>query len=236
MPSVPSSPRTPTKRRKPSIDLQITSANPQDNVNGFGRPLVHHRSSQYSIESPRIQRPATLQELPSVDGDSNLAEGGESNGLGNLADELAEAFDEDEESAHGETLEPKPVQFEDKTDQGLNGDDHGATKPLFPSLGSAAALDAPTSPAKQCGRTNHRRVQAEYDGSDYGNDSDYEGTDGILPNLEARMVAVDGLAQRGSHVNGDNMENLIQHFADSLKELPSQSRVENGVARYAPHD
>ena len=235
MPSIPPSPRTPTKRRKSSIDLQITSASPQSNSHASRRSSVNRRGSQYSIESPTIQRLATSQEWPGINGTSSLAEGGESNGLGNLADELAEAFDEDEEPVQGEVLEGEMRQLEgavkENPREGYCGDsdvNEGSSERL-------AATATSTSPHPGL-RIKHRRMNTSHEGSDNGYDSEQDLTERISSGFDSRLVAIEGLAQPSSEAYGDNANDFVQRFADTLKELPSQSRVENGVTRYAPSD
>ncbi len=167
-----------------------------------------------------------------MDGSSGLPEGSESNGLGNLADELAEAFDEDEEPVQGELIARQVVQPEFNSYKKSNGNDRGHLSITLPPS-ALPASNAPSSPPKPGIRIKHRQMDTQYDGSDYGDDSELESVDGMAPSLDSRLAAVEDLSQKGIDGNGDNLDNLVQRFADSLKELPSQSRVENGVTRYA---
>ena len=233
MPSIPSSPRTPTRRRKPSVDLEVTSASPHSNVNGSRRPSVNRRTSQYSTESPITPRLASSQEWPGSNGVNESADLGAPNGLGNLADELAEAWDEEEEVGHVESLETQLSQVDDPGIGFSSRAYHNDLGIDIPPPQSPVASSMSLSPPKQPMRTRHRRIKSQYDGSDYGDDSDLENADGISPNLESRMAAVESLARRGDEANGSDMDTVVKRVANSLKELPSQSGVENGITRYA---
>ena len=154
------------------------------------------------------------------------------NGLGNLADELAEAWDEDGEEEHTEadvSQNPRPrnghnapssppyLEINDSTSNGI------ASSPL------PQQSEHSLSPTKPSFRTKHRRKTSQYDGSDYG--SDPEETEGISPSLEARMAAIEHLARRGTEANGSEADTIIQRVAESLKDLGSQAGVENGASR-----
>jgi len=160
---------------------------------------------------------------------------GNGNGLGNLADELAEAWDEDEEG-----LGTSERLF-DATGETVNGRNHGYSDPrpinynapIVQSPIPSAACSTSLSPPKKATRSRHRRLNSQYDGSDYGDDSDFENADGISPSLEARMAAIESLARRGTEANGSDTDNVARRVADSLIELPSQSGIENGTTRYA---
>lgn len=152
------------------------------------------------------------------------------NGLGNLADELAEAWDEDEEE-HTEANISDNIEL-------LNGHNAPSTPNLeindSMSNGIASSpipqqSEHSLSPTKPSFRTKHRRKTSQYDGSDYG--SDPEETEGISPSLEARMAAIEHLARRGTEANGSEADTVIQRVAESLKDLGSQAGVENGASR-----
>lgn len=154
-------------------------------------------------------------------------------GLGNLADELAEAWDGEEE----EERDPRPLY--ETLDGHANEANGHITPPQIrsPSSASNHVLSSPVqqdmsslSPTKSASRPRHRRqTVSQYDGSDYG--SDPEEVDGMSPSLEARMAAVEHLARRGTEANGSEADTVISRVADSLRDLRSQSRVENGASR-----
>lgn len=155
------------------------------------------------------------------------------NGFCNLADELA-GFDEDEEDEAAEDV--SGIQYDEAKDQ-WNGQPsfQNALKEnndISISLKPHSSRELSLSPPKQEMRSrHHHRENSAYDGSDYGDDSDLEGADGISPSLDARMAAIESLARRGTEANGSDRDSMIQRVVDALKDLGSQAGVENGASR-----
>ena len=149
-----------------------------------------------------------------------------SNGLGNLADELAEAFGEDEDEETGEEPLADSNGFQNgHNESGLDGLE---TTPRTPHPSGERNL----SPPKRMPQSKyHHRQHSHYDGSDYGDDSDFEGINGISPALEARMAAIEGLARRGTESNGSDLDDVIPRAVNLLKDLGSQSTIENNASR-----
>jgi len=240
---MPSSPRTPTRRRKSSavsIDISYTSPSPQSNGYHSKRPSIsNRRSSQYSVATPMPPRPISSHDR-NVDFGycndyGNVQDVESSNGLGNLADELAEAFDEDEE---GEALEDVlGVQYDGAED--VARDEHPSFRNALKENNGIPIPQKPQpirelslSPPKQkTWSRHHHRENSVYDGSDYGDDNDLEGVDGISASLDARMAAVESLARRGTENNGSDKDTVVQRVADALKDLGSQAGVEDGASR-----
>lgn len=246
-----SSPSTPTRRRHSSgVDPTFTYASPQSSNhnpqnNGFSdRRLYHSRtSSLYSIPSPSTTRPISSHDgrgaFGTANGFGNALDS--SNGLGNLADELAEAWDEEGGAEADEDLSGPHC---DEQELIYNGN-RGASKelqrgnreevsidtdfPVFPS--SAEPSTTLFSPQKPSTRLKNRRQNSHYDGSEYGDDSDFEDATGISPSLEARMIAVDCLARRVPESNGSDSDMIVQRVAESLKDLGSQSGLEQSATR-----
>ena len=237
---MPSSPRTPNRRRKSSsLESPFSPTSPQTNGYHSTRPPYSRRTSSYSIQPPLTPRPISSHsrngDFGSSGGFETATNGG--SGLGNLADELAEAWDEEgEEDGHARSLEDSL--------NGYGGRINGHITP--PQLASPSSIsnhipssplpsqDAHTlSPTKPSTRSKIRRKSpSQYDGSDYG--SDPEEVDGISPSLEARMAAIEHLARRGTEANGSDADTVIPRVAERLRDLGSQSGVENGVSRYNP--
>ncbi|KAK4695891.1 hypothetical protein P7C71_g1934, partial [Lecanoromycetidae sp. Uapishka_2] len=240
---MPSSPQTPARRRKSSavsIDISFTSPSPQSNGYRSKRPSISsRRSSQYSIASPMTPRPVSSHDRNTDIGYSNdYGEAESANGLGNLADELA-GLDEDEEGEAAEVFSQD--QYDGAKDQWHDVILHQQSSfqtPLRENNGvSIPQKSQPTrelslSPPKQKMRSRqHHRENSVYDGSDYGDDSDLEGIDGISPALDARMAAVESLARRGTEANGSDRDSVVHRVADALKDLGSQAGVENAASR-----
>jgi len=147
-----------------------------------------------------------------------------SNGLGNLADELADAWDDEE----GEDEEGEPdMNFQEVREEGEPTRDSGVDVTSSPvKVPSAANLTPP-----QIQGRGHRRAQSDYDGSDYGGDSDLESS-GMPPGLVARMDMVESLARRGTESNGTDRDGVVSRVVEGLKDLGGQSGVEGGATRY----
>lgn len=157
------------------------------------------------------------------------------NGLGNLADELGDAFsgDEDEEEYYEEEEEDGDGTpgisvhlpegdgrdgIEGSRDSGVDVEDRKELQTRNESSNLSPPDDA----------RGHRRKGSEYDGSEYGSESDLEAT-GIPPSLIARMDAVESLARRGTE--SGPADSVFERVIDGLKDLGSQSGVEGSTTR-----
>jgi hypothetical protein len=143
--------------------------------------------------------------------------GGES-----LADELGgwgEDEDEDEYSEEEED-EHEGLDGERERDSGIDVTSSPATK----ENGQLLTI------AMRNGK-GHRRKGSEYDGSEYGSESDFEDAQLVSASLEARLAAVESLARRGT---GDisGIENTIGRATHQLQDLGGQSVIETGSSRY----
>ena len=161
---------------------------------------------------------------------SGLDFGGGDNGLGNLADELAEAWDEDEEEVeyHENCADELPAQrasnMENTRDSGIDVASSPALAATKPSSGLSPSQDNP--------RGKHRRKASDYDGSDYGEDSDFESA-GMSPGLEARLSVIESLARQGTGDSGlEASDGVVKRVVEYLKDLGGQAGVESGTTRY----
>lgn len=219
--AMPSSPRTPKHSRHPSnIDLS------------FASPLSYNESrrhSKTSIHTPTTPNRHSLQRSDSIGVDvfSSGGPAAPSNGLGNLADELADAWDDEE----GDEEDGEPdMNFQEVGEEGEPTRDSGvdvAGSPVEAPLKSAN-LTPPT-----VGGRGHRRQPSEYDGSDYGGDSDMD-SPGMPPGLVARMDMVESLARRGTEDNGTDRDGVVKRVIEGLKDLGGQSGVEGATTRFVP--
>jgi hypothetical protein len=204
------------------------------------RQSLNRRSSGYSPVTPRSSH--------DFDHDSpahNFDGGADSNGLGNLADELGEIWDDDEEAVDeefGEELDTAQDEFAEigtavahdgsaglESAINLNGvRDSGVAMQSSPSTNHALSPDAASRARK------HNRQRSLYDGSDYGSDTDFD-NDGISPAMESRMAAVESLARRGMEENGSASDEVVKRVTEQLRDLGSQIAIENGATRYVHH-
>jgi hypothetical protein len=144
-----------------------------------------------------------------------------------LADELGGWDEEEEEDAERE---------EDDEDE----DDTGVEQER--DSGIDVTSSPPEKDAKHLGRlltvttqgNGHARKASDYDGSEYGSDSDFEDSQLVSASLEARLAGVESLARRGT---GDvaGQESVVGRTIDQLRELGTQAGMENGITRYFLH-
>ncbi|MCJ1470795.1 hypothetical protein MMC07_009442 [Pseudocyphellaria aurata] len=248
---MPSSPVTPTPRRHSSgVDPALKSASPQSsghnlrNKDGTDRQPYHScDSSLYSIPSPSTPRPLSSYDghggFVATNGFGNVSDSGK--GLGNLADELAEAWDAevevDADEGYCETHRDQRELIGNKKIGMLEELQHESRKNVsidneFPASSSSAEPSAiSSSPQTPSTRIKHRRQNSHYDGSEYGDDTDFEDAIGISPSLEARMATVDILARQGTESNGSDADVIVLRVAQSLKDLGSQSSLEQSATR-----
>ena len=211
---MPSSPRTPGHSRNSSAILSYSESpharrQSRSSFTDSVTPFRNNLNPQDTLD---------LAELSGVGVDA-----GAGNGMGNLADELADAFSDsdDEEGGHdGDTTDiyddgprHQDSRVGNQEAQALNG-----------QPGHGGSLNLPTIQSR-----GHRKG-GEYDGSEYGSESDLE-SPGIPPSLVARIDAVESLARRGTENYGGPADGVFQRVTDSLRDLGSQSSVEASASR-----
>lgn len=152
-------------------------------------------------------------------------------GLGNLADELADAWEQEDEGydyASGQEMGAAGSQQMEQSDE-----EDGYMQPARALRAqSPPALDSPDrrNRLRATQLRQHRRQESHYDGSDYGNDSDLDEAD-ISPSLEMQMADVESLARRGIENNGSESDHVIERTVEALRDLGSQSGIENSAMR-----
>jgi hypothetical protein len=160
--------------------------------------------------------------------------------MGNLADELGEIWDDDEEGIegeYGEELDTTQDDFENigtaVEHDGSCGVDSAASVNGVRDSGVAMQNSSPArlSPGSAMKTRKHTRQRSLYDGSDYGEDSDLD-NEGITPALESRMAAIESLVRRGMEENGSASDEVVKRVTEQLRDLGSQSAIENGATRY----
>lgn len=158
-------------------------------------------------------------------------------GLGNLADELADAFSEsgDEDEYHGygeggeggepgirlavqENENPRPAEV--IRDSGVD-----VASPMRDGSRPKSTLGLP-SPRRRA----HRRTGSEYDGSEYGSESDLD-TPGMPLSLVSKINAVEALARRGTENTGGHGDGVFRRVTEGLKDLGPQAGVESSATR-----
>ncbi|KAK4169151.1 hypothetical protein QBC43DRAFT_308797 [Cladorrhinum sp. PSN259] len=239
------SPRTPRHSPHPSLDLSRTTSY---------SPTHERRQSKSSFNDPTTPLRSSFTTSETMDigvfssGGMNGGGGG-GNGLGNLADELAGAFDDDyddydgqegeyddEEELDGEsrgsgapgiTLETDDEDAQDsKRDGGVrdSGVDVESPQNMIAHHRGSLTLPSPT------GKRGHRRKASDYDGSEFGTDSDLE-SPGMPPRLVEKMDEVESLARRGTEKTGSVMDGTFARVTEGLRDLGSQSGLEGCATR-----
>lgn len=221
---MPSSPRTPTRAEN---HINIDSS-PYGYSNGYVRSPRSRKSSFYSPATPRPQSAVGTNGIPTMLSDfAGAMDGG--NDLGSLADELAEAWEED---VDGEE-ELAAVQM----------DEHGGYAPFEPletqhqeygnvsSLAHGRTTNGFLSPKKCTQLSKARRRRKDNDGLDYSDDSDREQTDSTLVALEARMTTIENLSRQETDETGAHAGGVVVRVVNGLRDLGAQSSVENGTTR-----
>ncbi|KAI1313088.1 hypothetical protein F5Y03DRAFT_337968 [Xylaria venustula] len=209
------SPHTPRHSRHSSAAIDPTysdmspTARRQSKSSFHGEPLTPLRQSMNEAEF------------------HNLGGGGQDNGLGNLADELADALSGsgDEDEYYGDDYEP---QEEDSNEPVEGVRDSGvdvASQVDLPTRTKSSSLSVPSPNAR-----GHRRTESAYDGSEYGSESDLD-SPGMPPSLVAKMDAVESLARRGTENTGSPVDGVFKRVTDGLRDLGSQSGVEGSTTR-----
>ncbi|KAJ5497787.1 hypothetical protein N7453_006838 [Penicillium expansum] len=205
----------------------------------------------FVLESPRSPRTPRLSAPPSPiasrhtsnamsgshreSGDFSGAVDAGGGGLGNLADELADAWGEEEDGygyASGQEASRAGSQQMGHSDgEDMYMQSAHSVRSRSPSL--SPERDS-LHPSRNKNRANHlrqhRRQESQYDGSDYGPDSDLEEAD-ISPALESQLAEIESLVRRGIENNGSENDRVIQRTVESLKDLGGQSGIENSAMR-----
>ncbi|KAM0302657.1 hypothetical protein HYE67_009731 [Fusarium culmorum] len=208
---MPSSPQTPRHSRNSSA------------FNSYSGSPQARRLSKSSVQDPSPFRNSfTQQDAVEMTG----------NGMGNLADELADAFSDSGDEgdftdgdANSEMLGP-------------GGDAHG---PEYAD--EMEDTEGTSSPKKQeadrarvanltllSPRRKHQRQTSNYDGSEYGSESDLD-SPGMPPGLVSKMDAVESLARRGTENYGGPADDVFKRVTNALRDLGSQSSVEASASR-----
>ncbi|KAL1840369.1 hypothetical protein VTJ49DRAFT_542 [Mycothermus thermophilus] len=233
-----SAPQTPAHSPQPSLDYSAAS---------FGSFSPHQDRRQSKASS--FNDSSTDLGISAGAGNG----GGGGGGLGNLADELAGAFydgeDDDYDGYDDGAYEDGVEDEQDLPGQGpginlehVSGQDGGqgpaGGEGLRDSrLESNTPTDAARSnlnlPVPSNGRGchhHHRRKGSEYDGSDYGSESDLD-SPGMPPRLVDKMDEIEALARRGTENIGSAADGAFKRVTEGLRDLSSQAGVESAATR-----
>jgi hypothetical protein len=156
----------------------------------------------------------------------------EGENVGNLADELAGAWDEDGAEEPGSSF--LEGLREGSVDPSSLHDDRSPTTPSRKQV-----FDDPIySPTRSAGNVKrntyrrHKRGESRHDDSDHCKGFDGEDVDGISLGLAREMANIEAFARQG--LNGDSVSEaggVISRTMAGLKDLGPQASIENGATR-----
>lgn len=201
---------TPKHSRQSShIDSLAKSHSRTQSRNSFYSPITPSRAINNSSNDP------SGVEIFGSGGLLSLTKGSS-----NLADELADAWDEGEGEEVGSEFDLDINQQEDELnpsrESGVDGSPQSNTS------------RAPT--ALQASGKGNRRQSDDYEGEDYGDNPSLE-VDSTPAGLLAKMDLVESLVRRGTENNGTDRDEVVKRVIEELKDLGGQSRVESGATR-----
>ncbi|KAI5867124.1 hypothetical protein GGS23DRAFT_161701 [Durotheca rogersii] len=214
-------PETPRhSRQASSVDASYQNSSPAMSSNS-------RRLSKSSLQEPLTPLRNSMNESEL----NELSGGGivQDNGLGNLADELADALSgsgEDEEFYEDERgSQSRDSAGQDRLDGTRDSGVDIASQPSQQGRAKSTSLSVPSPSGR-----GHRRTGSVYDGSEYGSESDLD-SPGMPPSLVAKIDAVESLARRGTESNGGPTDGVFKRVTDGLRDLGSQSSVEGSTTR-----
>lgn len=152
--------------------------------------------------------------------------------MGNLADELADAFSDSGDEGEYTDGDVNSDMFggegegqsNDQMDEIEDTEDTSSPKKQGSDRAKAMNLTL-LSP-----RRKHQRQTSNYDGSEYGSESDLD-SPGMPPGLVSKMDAVESLARRGTENYGGPADDVFRRVTNALRDLGSQSSVEASASR-----
>jgi hypothetical protein len=155
--------------------------------------------------------------------------------MGNLADELADAFSDsgdDEEYTNDEQVSGGTFESPEGGGEGNHESvEEASTNVQSPLVRNGDRNNVANLSLPIQHRRGHQRQTSGYDGSEYGSDSDLD-SPGMPEGLVAKMDAVESLARRGTESNGGPTDGVFERVTDGLRDLGSQSSVEASASRY----
>ncbi|KAL2759225.1 hypothetical protein ACRALDRAFT_1015407, partial [Sodiomyces alcalophilus JCM 7366] len=157
------------------------------------------------------------------------------NGMGNLADELADAFSDygDEDGSFEDQL-AAGIDHEDAVRgnvcRGPEGTERGSSICGVVGTGQGVSAEMPALGIATLSAMCHPPRKNEYDWGEYCSESDSE-SPGFMPGLTTTMDAMEGLVRQGTEHKEVSSDGVLERLTESLRELKSQASVEGSAAR-----
>ena len=268
--SQPTSPTTPSKKRRSSrlssFDVpQDASPSPYTSgttsgtsATNFSRRSSRTSQTSYQPQSPVTPRPTSSRSKrhslrrrrssrASINSISSFRE--QSNGLGNLADELNQVWDEQDPEQQGSsfldglregdsvTQIQSPCDINDMHDFGFSNTSVHSHLPQD----TGSTLQVPNSPQKpikpqpQRRKSTHQRTESAYDGSDYGSEHDEDELSAFPPLLRKRLREIERLTREFEDADSvSEAGGVVKRMVAGLRDLgPPQSNIEYGLTKLA---
>ncbi|KHO00903.1 uncharacterized protein MAM_01681 [Metarhizium album ARSEF 1941] len=210
---------------------------PQHSRNSSAADSIHdyshtRRQSRSSTNDPATPFSNDLAHQDSMDL-SVLASARPAPGLGNLADELADAFSDSNDEEDVDYEDQKTASFSGNIE--TKGTTVDCTRDDRAGFSSTPTQDIASENGKDTGlllphSRGHQRKTSEYDGSEYGSESDLDAA-GIPPTLIAKIDAIESLTRRGTEKYGGPGDEVFQRVTDGLRDLGPQSTIEGSASR-----
>ncbi|MCJ1287107.1 hypothetical protein MMC26_006455 [Xylographa opegraphella] len=242
-------PYSPHRRRRSSA-LSFTSSSPQSITFTPARLSHSRKSSIQSLPTPTTPRPPSshdrMEGFNFSRGFGGSAEA--ENGLGNLADELAEAWDEGDEGEEEEDVSSIKAEEEDVSsikaeDEGLcvrGAEESLLLLSLDPDekdiIGVAISSKSKEKwlntrePPEYGMQPKPQRKETAYNSPDNSEHVEIEELE-IPASLETRMAVIHALAKQGAVLTGMEANSVFVRITDSLKDLTAQADVESHSTR-----
>ncbi|KAI9775440.1 MAG: hypothetical protein M1835_005823 [Candelina submexicana] len=235
---MPSSPRTPRRYRGSSNgDSSYTSITPESRNAGYA-PTSHSRNSslQSTPTTPNRRQSQGSVGFSHIMGNDS-APGGELNGLGSLADELADAWAEDQEEDEDGSYVPIDGRVENSNGSAYEflGQDLQHTRDSGIDVTSSPVKppleDNTSTPPKKPSTSKHQRVPPQPNRSDSWHEPGPDEPVTITLELEARMAAIERFARGVPDLDREGVGGAVASMLNGLRDLGSQTGVENGTTR-----
>ncbi|KAK2747539.1 hypothetical protein FQN57_002032 [Myotisia sp. PD_48] len=215
-------------------------------------PVTPRQRNHGSIDRTLRYSADFTGDMGSRSADDSLLEHGVAGGLGSLADELAEAWGEDGDAEEEEGLSGLQEQGGEAEEPEVGEEDYRSYTESINSTpihrrdgdrlysGSTPSSLAPSPMKRQAERLRtmggsnqrHRRNESSlYDGSEYGNDSDFEEPGNLPPSLEARMAGIEQFVRMSASESQDESSQVINRVIAGLRDLGGQGDVESSATR-----
>lgn len=189
-------------------------------MNASGRPSHSRKSSVQSLNSPTTPFTSSLLDR-SEEFSHEVNASIDANGLGSLADELAEEeWDEYGELGEDENELSSYTNGAGRNSNGLNG---------YAGNMQDTPLSSPRSPSTKRRRTRRRSTRSNVSGM--SNESDIDESEVMGAELERQIAEIECFSKQDFSPNADASPDVFRRVEEELKDLGSQASLESHTTR-----